>query len=240
MKREIQEPATVVGDETFGDKTTHPAFGQILARRVNGHRSLYGSEFRHNAYMSITIHTSQLHRSLSRDWHYGGKEIISVDLSEAQWATFVSAPNIGSGVQCTIDHIHGVSMPLLPDPKPSSDQFAQEVKAKLADSVEQLKSTLVAIDEMGLPKTKAQALKDKINRSINQLSANIPFVAEQFGEHVEDTVEKAKAEIHGYMTQVIQRAGIESLTGGKLPLEIADRSESAGRAALAEKGGDGS
>jgi hypothetical protein len=227
VKREIQEPTWAQGDETLGDKTTHPAFGQIVAHRVQGHRALYGSEFRHNAYMSITIRTSMLRRSLSNDWHFADKEIISVDLSEAQWATFVSAPNVGSGVPCTIDHIKGEMMPLLPDPKSSSDQFAKEVKAKLDDSIAQLKSALAAIDEMGLPKGKAQALKAKIERSIQQLSQNLPFVAEQFGEHVENTVEKAKAEIHGYMTQVIQRAGIESLTGGKLPLEI-----EAGRSSL--------
>jgi hypothetical protein len=51
-------------------------------------------------------------------------------------------------------------------------------------------------------------------------NSNASFVAKSFGEHMEETVEKAKAEVHGYMTHVIQRAGLEAITGGQLPLQI--------------------
>ena len=200
--------------------TEHPAFGQIVAVRTSGSRALYGSDFRHNAYMTIRIARSQLRRSLSYDRHHAREELIGVALSEAQWATFVSAPNVGSGVPCTIDHVQGARMPDLPDPASRVDQFRGEVEAKLQASLENLRTALKEIDEMGLPKGKAARLKQRIQHTYIQLASNLPYVAEQLGKHMEETVEKAKAEIHGYMTGVVQRAGLDALTNGVTPLQI--------------------
>lgn len=224
MKRLVEEPVTT--EEEFGRSVTrHPAFGQIVASRVSGHQVLYGSDFRHNAYMTIKIVRSELHRSLSRDWHFGNDQVIEVALSEAQWATFVSAPNIGSGVPCTIEHIQGQYMPRLPDPKSRVDQFRAEVETKLQDSLQQLDVVMRELDEMGLPKGKAARIKERLRHARLQLANNLPFMAEQFDEHMEETVKKAKAEVHGYMTGVVQRAGLGVLTQKMLPLQIEQTKE---------------
>ena len=39
-----------------------------------------------------------------------------------------------------------------------------------------------------------------LDRIKNNVSGNVDFVSDQFGEHIEKTVEAAKAEVHGYMT----------------------------------------
>lgn len=43
--------------------------------------------------------------------------------------------------------------------------------------------------------------------------------------HLEDVEERAKAEIHRYMTGVVQRAGLEALTSGELPLLLDHKDE---------------
>jgi hypothetical protein len=55
-----------------------------------------------------------------------------------------------------------------------------------------------------------------------KLASTIPFITKQFDEHLEETTEKAKAEIHGYMNGVIHRAGIATLSGpgAVMPLEL--------------------
>jgi hypothetical protein len=225
--RPIQEPEVTEETGPGGLKQTvsrHPAFGQIGASRVSGSRALYASDFRHNAFMTIRIARSELRRDLSRDWHFARDELIEVALTEAQWATFVSAPNIGSGVPCTIQHIDRAMVPGLPDPASRVDQFRSEMEAKLAKGIDGLKAMLAEIDGLGLPKGKAAYLKGGIEALLRDLSSNLPFVASQFSEHMEETVEKAKAEVHGYMTQALQRAGLEAL-GGSLPLRIEGRTE---------------
>lgn len=199
----------------------HPAFAQIAASRVSGHANLYDSEFAHNAYMVVRIKPSVLHRELSRDWHHGGiMPMIEVAMSEAQWATFVSSPNMGSGTPCTLQSFDGEWVPGLPDPTPAAETFSKDVTRKLDGVLSTVNAALGEIAEMNISAKAKNALKDHLETVRRELGANLPFVAEQFGEHMETLVEKAKAEVHGYMTGAIQRAGIEAITRGELPLQI--------------------
>lgn len=208
MARNVQEPVTTQYGESWRDetKTTHPAFAQIRASRVSGRINLYGSDFTHNAFVSITIKRSELLRGLNNDHHFGKEELIEVSLSESQWATFVSAMNIGDGVPCTLNHVGRESVPGLPDPKSRADQFGDEMVKKLQSTIDQAQAALDELDSLGLPKGKTEKVRESMKRFIREATCNVPFVAEQFDKHVEKTVEKGKHEIHGYMTNVIHHA----------------------------------
>ena len=43
------------------------------------------------------------------------------------------------------------------------------------------------------------------------LKSNIPYLAEQFAEQMDKTVTEAKAEVEAYVTQTIQRTGLDAL-----------------------------
>ena len=63
----------------------------------------------------------------------GGRRIIEVAMSEAQWATFVSSLNQGSGVQCTLDYsMQDGSIPAIAAPKDRRTQFSQELQERFA------------------------------------------------------------------------------------------------------------
>lgn len=222
MAREIVEPITTQEDGPSGDrtKTTHPAFAQVAARRVSGRTALYGSDFEHNAYMTITIRRSVLNRDLSRDWHFATDHLIEVALSEAQWATFVSAPNVGEGVPCTLEFLPGQLTPGLPKPAARHDQFGDEMKTAMAQVDERIRAVIEQIDGLNLPKKKAEALKRELGVASSHLRGNIDFVAKSFDEHMKATVEKAKVEVHGYMTDALMRAGVNALSGQLPPLRL--------------------
>lgn len=229
MARDVQE---IEAEKTaYGVKLKHPAFGQIRASRVSGRRTLYGSDFTHNAYISISISTSELKRELNRDWPFARDELIEVALSEAQWASFVSAMNVGEGVQCTIERRHDTGLvPSFPIPDRTA-QYKAEFAAKLDRSLHELKVLLSTIEDMQIPKVKKDALRGPINHVITDLKHNLPFVAESFDEHVEETVEKMRSEVHGYIQGVLQRTGLEALQV-KSPVQI--ESKSAGKTELTD------
>lgn len=218
--RVVEAPVTV-GDEDslHGSRTTHPAFAQISACRVSGNTALYDSDFRHNHYMTITIKRSEMRRNLNRDWHFGREELIEVALSESQWATFVSSLNMGDGVPCTLQRLDREMIPGLPDPESRTEQFKDEMQKDLEKVIGKVKGTIARIDEMGLPKGKAATLKQTFESVLQDLQSNMPFVAKQFDKHMEGTVEAAKQEVHGYMTGVLQRAGLEAISAN-MPLQI--------------------
>jgi hypothetical protein len=136
--KNIENPVTVetTGPQA-GTRTTHPCFAQIRASRVNGLTNLYDSDFQHNHFVSISIYRSELDRHLNRDWHHSRDELIEVNLSEAQWATFVSSMNVGCGVPCTLSYLHGKFVPQLPDTPDTRTLF----KMEMTDAVKKCKLT---------------------------------------------------------------------------------------------------
>lgn len=202
-------------------KTTHPAFAQISVGRVSGHTNLYGSDFDHQNYIVVSIHGSELHRTLSNDWHYSRNKIVEVAMSEAQWATFVSSFNMGSGVPCTLTYTAEQGMiASLPTPKSRSEQFRSEMDQDFSEAIEALDELQAGITASGLSNKKTEALLESVRVARQRLTSSIPFVAEQFSEHMENEVEKAKVEIHGYATNLFQRSGLAALTGETPPVAL--------------------
>ena len=189
---------------------THPAFGQVSVSRRSaggGGVNLYDSDFGHNSFVTITLQESQLNRDLSRDWHYGKGQIVEFSLSESQWASFVSSFNLGSGTPCTINWRESIGViPGIPA-FDRSEVFKKDMKATTKEAEDGIKRSIVAVKESGLSKKKTDELLAGLNKALQVLQSSIPFVQDQFDEHVEVTVERGYQEIHGYMNGVINRVG---------------------------------
>jgi hypothetical protein len=219
--RSVEQPQTVHTGQTHSESvTTHPAFGQIGASRVSGGAYLYGSDFSHQHYMTIRIRASELHRNLSRDWHFAKDELIEVALSEAQWATFVSSMNTGSGVPCTLQQVAYKSVPGLPKPPKIADQFKAEMVKTVADIQADLKALRGEVGGLGIGKKKAEDLQQRLARIHDRLIGSTSFVADQFEEHIEGVIESAKVEVNAYVVNQVMRAGLDSL-GAKPVLQLA-------------------
>jgi hypothetical protein len=191
----------------------HPAYAQIGASRVSGSARLYGSDFVHQNCVRVRIGKSELHRSLANDNPYGSNQsYIEVDLSEAQWASFVSSMNIGFGTQCTLRYRDGEEVPGIAAPEEDRrEQFTREAGERAARAITEMDTLAAEIDEMKIPEKQKKALKGRLGQARQQLTSNIPFVLEQFAEHMETTVEKAKVEVNAYVLNTIQRAGLQAL-----------------------------
>jgi len=214
MKRPYEEPKTA-DDGVGGDgatRTTHPAYGQISASRVSGATNLYGSDFTHQHYVSITIQSSELCRDLNRDRYHPTKRLVQVSMSLAQWATFISSMNVAAGSPCTIEYIIGEgATPAIPIPKTRTEQFG----AELAKRFEKARVGLDHLRQVVSDAKAAQGLKatlmSLINRVEMDISTNVKFTADQFDEHMEHTVESAKVEVNAYAEHVMNRIGADNL-----------------------------
>jgi len=219
MARQIEVPLEVATDH---DRTriTHPAFGQIGASRVSGRANLYGSDFSHHNYVTITLSKSEVDRHLSNDWHHAKAELFEVALSEAQWATFVSSMNVGMGVPCTIQHLgRSGYVPGLPDPPDRRDTFAKEMQANNADANRQLEELERMILNSGLSRKKIDEMLSASGKAKREIGSSSKFVADQFDEHMEKTVERAKIEVNAYATRMIMATGLNTL-GVEAPITL--------------------
>lgn len=204
---------------------THPAYAMIGASRTDGGDAvLFGSDFRHRNSIVIRIHHAELRRDLSRDWiHAVGSPMVEVQLSEAQWATFLSTLNRGDGVPCTINWTAeaGQIPAIIPDTERRA-QFNREVDETLANAVRLIAEVEEAIEASNLSKKAREDLGSRAAKAKQELEKNLAYAAESFDEHAEKTVEKAKIEVAAYITGAIQRAGLQALGAGEELLQLHD------------------
>ena len=230
---EEQEPTVEVkkgpgsADETI---ERHPAYAQIGASRVSGGAYLYGSDFRHQHYITIQIHDSELHRQLSGDRAHSNRRLIEIAMSEAQWATFVSSLNQGGGVQCTLEFTPEAGLvPPIAQPKDRKLQFSREMGERFDMVKQALKALAALVDGSPLSGKKKEALKGQLRIAEMNLEPNMEFVAERFDEHMERTVEKAKSEVNAYAQHTLGDLAQMALKGGEgsepLLLEAATEDE---------------
>lgn len=219
-----QRPAAVT--PTVGPDMTremHPAYAVIGASRVSTTpgRALFGSDFLHQHYVSITIRPASVRRDISHDWigSTGENPYIEVALSEAQWASFVASMNIGDGVPATLDFRDKPVPGILPTTN-RREQLKTEVDARLAHAVELIRGIADKADASNISAKAKADIRAQTNWAAQELTMNLPWVAEVFAKHGETVIEYMKTEVNAYITATIQRAGLQAL-GGPL-LELAE------------------
>lgn len=224
----VTKPYDAKGNSAFDERTvtTHPAFAQISAARINGDAYLYGSEFRHHGFIKISISRSELHRDLSNDWHFERGEIAEVWLSEAQWAGFISRMNMGGGTPCTLNRLQGAGdIPGLPPPPRKHDQFMAETAKTLESVKERLSELRSMVEASSLSKTKKDEFLKKIEQAGYGVGSNLGFVAKQFGEHMENVTDAAKTEIEAHLMGFVTKTGLAAIMGEPLPFALPDYSK---------------
>jgi hypothetical protein len=88
-RREVVAQTT----DEHGDEQ-HPAFGMIGASRVSSSppgATLFDSDIRHQHTVTVRIATATRRRDLNHGWLHRKREFVEVEMSEAQWASFVSS-----------------------------------------------------------------------------------------------------------------------------------------------------
>lgn len=211
-------------------KRTHPSYGVIRFGRVSGHASIFDSELNHQHYIQMTVSRAKVYEQFnthSRSVHpEQGPSLISVNLSEVQFARAITSLNAGVGTPATLDKIDGVNLPLPPSKENELDkhedrlnEFAERMETIVNEPVEQIRAWRSSkhrptMKEMG-------ALADTLERKAAYAKGNAEFIHSVLVESMEDTVASCKTEVDGYVHGFIQAAGIQAIAiGSPLPESI--------------------
>lgn len=208
MKREIQQPTT---DER-GDEV-HPAYGLIGAHRVtcNPGAILFDSEITHNDIVMIRLYHASRRRDLNRNWIHetGRRPMFEVSMSEAQWASFVSSMNVGSGVPCTVESTQEeMVIPGIPH-KPILGESLAEVRNaanRTFAEIKQARDAYEAAIARKAPASEIKSLRSTLHYAIENATANITYAATSLNEHAENVVQKARADIEAMVIRASEHA----------------------------------
>lgn len=200
---------------------THPSFGMIGAFRTSigpTGASLFDSDILHNHTVVLRIETAERKRDISHDWIHPVRQLIEVEMSEAQWASFVSSMNT-SGVPCTLNRIQGEPIERPPH-KPRLQHSFDETKAAADSAFADIREAMNAY--MELPNTPAGPKKEALRilqARIDNAVPNVDYAGRVLAEHAENVVQKARADVEA---MVVQRAAHLGLDVGAVELPALD------------------
>lgn len=223
MSREVEKPTL----NEHGAET-HPAFGMISAARVSygpPGQTLFQSDIAHGRTIRLMIDTATRRRDLKNDYVHSNMsgEVVEVEMSEAQWASFVSSMNT-SGVPCTIRRRESKQVPEFPhEPRLAltmreTHEAAHEAFGTILEALRELEAL-----EQGdsTPKQRREALR-KLKVRIQNATPNVDFAGRQLAKQAEAVVERARADIEAMVTQKAAQLGLAPTDAqGLVALDIA-------------------
>ena len=216
-----EDPKITLGHGTFKDEEieTHPAYGQIAISRVQGNCNLYGSGIKnHGGFMTLKVYSSERHHHLNKDWYSTRKLLLEINLSQAQYATLITTPNIGEGVPCTITYHNGEMKPAINDVAETEAEkivtvFKREQEDFVRELEEEARRCAAILDKKGpILVGERQALREMVVRTMERVKDNRPFVVEQFQRAAERTVTAAKGEVEAYTMTALAKLGLTKLS----------------------------
>jgi uncharacterized protein YndB with AHSA1/START domain len=200
----------------------HESYGVIvLSRHSGGKGQLFDSPLRHDHRISIEIHEASRKRSISNDWIHPGKTIVSFEMSETQFARFITSGGMGGGTPITFTRrvIDGEMKSIETPPIDlKGEEFEREIKdisKKAMDGVLALEKEIETLTEKktALTKEDKARLKSLIYEVTRKTRDSLPWVTKMFHEKMHIEVEHAKGEIEAFLNQTARNLGLAQIAG---------------------------
>lgn len=217
-RRQTTDPTT----DEYG-REVHPSWGMIGASRVTTGPTgvaLFDSDIRHAHTISVRISTASRSRDLHHDHLMSDREFVEVEMSEAQWASFVSSINVGNGVPCTIRRREDEHMVPGAPFAPRLQESMDEVRDAASESTLKVQAAFAAYAEH-----KTAANLRTLEYAIKNMPANITFAAKSLSEHAENVVQRGRADIEAMVVSKAQQLGLEPADLGLAAAQLGEGSE---------------
>lgn len=189
----------------------HPAWAVLGASRIqsNPGQVLFDSDIVHANTVRIRLMLAVRKRDLHHDWIHGSKIVVEVEMSESQWASFVSTMNSGDGVPCTLRfNAQDGYVPGFPH-EPQLAETMRETHEAAEQAFEAIREAFAAVEAAKTPASKRDAM-DNLRAKINNATPNVDFAGKQLVKQSEDVVNKAKADVEAWITTRARQLGLEA------------------------------
>lgn len=186
-------------------KETHPSYGMLgFYRQSGGSRHLFGSSVEnHRDTICLRLKRGAVRRDLNQDWYYGGEELFEVRMSYNQFATLITAMNVGDGVPVTITRLDGerVEDPPFTD---KAEQHLEEFRHHLDKTNEETRNLINMVmakfhEKKAFTKKEQEEILSTLNHIAMNIGCNADFHLSQFQEQMDKTVTEAKGEVEAFV-----------------------------------------
>jgi len=217
VKPECKEVTWSGGDTV--NEYSHDAFGMVGMSIVPGGSVMFGSDLNHGQQIRIRIARATMKRGLSSDWYSAeSAPFAEISLSHNQFAEFITNPNRGDGIPCTINYAPErgtkiMAMPQIERIESKMDMMKSEIRNSAKDQMAKVQKAfdeLSALVEGGGGKKAMKEALFSMKCQIENTPGNMSFVVEQAEKTLAKAVTSAKVEVEAYIGNAINKLGIEA------------------------------
>lgn len=194
----------------------HESYGMIgISYQRRNNQTLFGSTIKHDHVITLTIKKADVERKYHEETFFGREKIIEINLSSAQFTQFITNPNFGDGIPCTIKWLDGKHLSN-PPYRGQNEIFNQELQSDfkkiISDSNILIKDATEILSKSGNIKVAdRKKLLHKLEQLIQHIKINMPYLHQQFTKSMDKTVGVAKREIENFYTSTIMKLGRKTI-----------------------------
>lgn len=184
---------------------------------------MFGSEIKTDSPVYIRISQASVSNwgGTPTDKHIHGKNpaIVEVEMTPIQWAEFLTAGHVGSGVPCTITRLNGKSTSPV-EMENLAYEYGKHIDEKFndfRDGIKQFEAEIEQTLESGksMGKTQMKELLHHMKCFRENTPASIRYAHDRFREDMATIVAKAKAEVNAYAELRLGDYGVKCLMDEK-------------------------
>lgn len=210
-------PPTQVDRSTHGSDRvtyTHPAFGVIKLTTVNGGGVLFGSDLTHHARVRIELSRAHLDRHLSSDWIHSDDRLAIIEMSHAQFASFIMSGGDGTGTPVTLSSFNGADIPGIEPIESKQEIMRREIKASVEETLQEMRAKVDALGQLvssgKAPIKELREIQRGLAVSLSNASSNLAFTVEQAEEALDAATKSAKMDVDAYVLDTARRIGMDT------------------------------
>ena len=195
--------------DDLSDTKNHPSYGFIRMNRVNGGTGrLFMSPLRHDHRISIEIGPACYERSLSCDGHRAeGQAVIRIEMSDEQFARFITSQGTHSGTPCTITRLNGECI-ASPEGEIKSERWYAEMRAtaeQAAKDIATLRADLAPLLEK-MPKGARAEFNQRLGAFEQKICDHLPWIVQAMHEGLDKVKNTALIEFEAYVNRRLAEA----------------------------------
>lgn len=208
----------------------HPSYGQIVLSRVQGtSRRLFGSNTTHNHTVRIEINEASMsgehfgHSFLSGA---GGRQLLVIEMTESQWASFICSQGMGSGTPCTLQRRPnpetGVYESVEPPPaeltaRESFQGIVNDAEHEIRRRVEEAVAEIKRLTHGKVGKRAQEEIDHALDVLQSTTKTTVTYGVKSLHEVAEKITSRAKNEIEALVNNALRNAGMKAILEKALP-----------------------
>lgn len=203
---------------------TSKSWGMIGGYKIqsgNGGQELFGSCVKNNSSIRIVVKQAKRYRSLGETHYMGGHSLIEIEMTNLQFAEFMTNMNVGDGVPCTIRYTTE-SGGYIPFEQEESvlETIEQDREKRINEAETAVKDAIGTIEELVKSKKISKTTYDILLNSMRKVqSIDSNFYRDQAQREINKMVTHAKNELNTFLEQKSTSLGIDQNTQEILKLK---------------------